>query len=116
MNYKRSKTRFALMMAWRETRSASGKFFFLIVAVALGTGALTAVTGFNESVLYTLQREARTLMAGDIAVRLPLRPLPEEIDYFDALAAQGIQYTRVTETVTMASSGQGNPTMGKLPF
>lgn len=111
MNYKRSKTRFALMMAWRETRSATGKFFFLIVAVALGTGALTAVTGFNESVLYTLEREARTLMAGDISVRLPLSPLPEEIDYFDALAAQGIQYTRVTETVTMASSGQGNPTL-----
>src|SRR5688500_3467621 len=111
MNYSRSKLRFAISMAWRETRSASGKFMFLIVAVALGTGALTAVTGFNESVRYTLLREARTLMAGDISVRLPIQLLAEELDYFEALKQQGIEYTRLTETVSMASTPVGNPTL-----
>jgi putative ABC transport system permease protein len=111
MNYKRSKLRFALMMAWRETRSASGKFLFLILAIALGTGALTAVTGFNESVRYTLLQEARTLMAGDISIRLPIQALADELAYFEALKVQGIQYTRITETVSMAGAGQGNPTL-----
>ncbi len=74
MTFNRNKLRFALLMSWRETRAAAGKFAFLVVAIALGTGALTAVTGFNASVRHTLSREARSLMAADISVRLPLRP------------------------------------------
>ena len=44
------KLRFAITMAWRETRAATGKFILVILSVALGAGALTAVTGFSESV------------------------------------------------------------------
>ena len=54
--------RFPLLMAWRETRAAPGKFIFVVLSVALGAAALTAVTGFNESVRYTLLGEARSLM------------------------------------------------------
>ena len=50
MNFSRHKLRFALLMAWRETRAAVSKFVLLVLSVALGTGALTAVTGFNASV------------------------------------------------------------------
>ena len=41
--------RFPLLMAWRETRAAPGKFIFVVLSVALGAAALTAVTGFNEN-------------------------------------------------------------------
>lgn len=98
-------------MAWRETRAAPGKFAFLVTAVALGTGALTAVTGFNESVRVTLAREARTLMAADVSIRLPLRPLDADLQYIDSLASQGVQVTRVTETVSMASAGRQAPAL-----
>ena len=54
MTFNRNKLRFALLMSLRETRAAVGKFAFLVLAIALGTGALTAVTGFNASVRYTL--------------------------------------------------------------
>src|SRR5205814_3894880 len=70
--------RFPLLMAWRETRAAPGKFIFVVLSVALGAAALTAVTGFNESVRYTLLREARSLMAADIALRMPVEPRSEE--------------------------------------
>ena len=78
-------------MAWRETRAATGKFMLLVLAVALGTGALTAVTGFNASVHYTLSREARSLMAADLSLRLPMRPTKTDLDTVQSLEAEGIR-------------------------
>src|SRR6476659_2437341 len=93
--------RFPLRMAWRETRATPGKFLFVVLSVALGAAALTAVTGFNESVRYTLLREARALMAADISLRMPIQPSAAEENFLGSLEAKGIQSTRVTETVSM---------------
>src|SRR5262245_1893856 len=101
MTFSRNKLRFAALMSWRETRAASGKFTFLVLAIALGTGALTAVTGFNASVRHTLSREARSLMAADISVRLPQRAPKADLDILKGLETEGIVTTRVTETVSM---------------
>jgi len=98
-------------MAWRETRAAPGKFIFVVLSVAVGAAALTAVTGFNESVRYTLLREARTLMAADIALRMPIQPSAREIEFLEGLKSRGIDSTRVTETVSMAAAGQGPPVL-----
>jgi putative ABC transport system permease protein len=111
MNFRRHKLRFALLMSWRETRASVGKFVFLVLAIALGTGALTAVTGFNASVRRTLSREARSLLAADLAVRLPLRPPQSDVDTLKDLESEGIQTTQVTETVSMASSGNHVPVL-----
>ena len=92
-------------MAWRETRAGTGKFLFVVLSVALGTAALTAVTGFNESVRYTLMREARSLMAVDISLSMPVQLSAQEIRLLESLEAQGIESTRVTETVSMAFTG-----------
>src|SRR6516225_11172133 len=100
---------FPLRVAWRETRAGLGKFVFVVLSVALGASALTAVTGFNESVRYTLLREARTLMAGDISLRMPIEPSATEMEFLDRLKSDGIDSTRVTETVSMAAKGQGPP-------
>jgi putative ABC transport system permease protein len=101
--------KFPLRMAWRETRAATGRFLFVVLSVALGAAALTAVTGFNESVRFTLLREARSLMAADISLRMPIQPSTGEVRFLDGLRAKGIESTRVTETVSMASTGQGGP-------
>lgn len=98
-------------MSWRETRAAPGKFAFLVLAIALGTGALTAVTGFNESVRYTLRREARSLMAADVAVRLPNRPTDTDFETIHKLESEGVQTTRVTETVSMALAEGHDPAL-----
>src|SRR5215467_10651522 len=79
------KFKFPLLMAWRETRAATGKFVFVVLSVALGAAALTAVTGFNESVRYTLLREARGLMAGDISLRMPIEPSLQEKQFLASL-------------------------------
>src|SRR5215472_12409826 len=95
-----------LKIAWRETRAAPAKFLFVVLSVALGAAALTAVTGFNESVRYTLLREARALMAADVSLRMPIQPSAEESAFLNSLETKGIRTTRVTETVSMASAGQ----------
>jgi putative ABC transport system permease protein len=108
---KKQQLLFPIRMAWRETRASAGKFIFIVLSVALGATALTAVAGFNESVHYTLLREARALMAGDIAVRMPIEPSAEEARFLEGLQSEGIRSTRVTETVSMAAAGQGTPTL-----
>src|SRR5262245_14226384 len=108
---KSKKLRFAITMAWRETRAATGKFILVILSVALGAGALTAVTGFSESVQYTLLREAKTLMAADISIRMPIEPYPKDLQFLDQLASTGVESTRVTETVSMAMSGEQPPVL-----
>jgi putative ABC transport system permease protein len=106
-----NKLRFAITMAWRETRAATGKFILVILSVALGAAALTAVTGFSESVQYTLVREAKTLMAADISVRMPIEPYPKDLQFLDQLASTGVESTRVTETVSMATAGEQPPVL-----
>jgi putative ABC transport system permease protein len=93
----------AASIAGRDLRSAPGKFIFVVLSVAVGVAALVGVRGFSESFRSTLTREARSLMAGDLAARANTQPSAEERKKVDALKAQGIRTTWVTETISMAS-------------
>ncbi|MGD0303145.1 MAG: hypothetical protein ABSE86_39260, partial [Bryobacteraceae bacterium] len=53
----------AFKIAWREARSSSFKFLFVILAVAVGVGSLTGVRGFSRAFHEMLLSQARTLMA-----------------------------------------------------
>ena len=92
-------------MAFLDARASRSRFVFVILAIAAGVAALTGVKGFSESTRYTLFKEARTLMGADLMIRMNAVPLPEEQQFLDSLQASGIDYTRVTETVSMASAG-----------
>ena len=96
--------KFAFKMAWREARASKGRFLWAILAIAMGVGALTGVKGFNESVRFTLLAEARTLMGADLVIRLSVDPTDEELAFLESLKGRGIDFTRVTETVSMSSS------------
>ncbi len=103
--------RTAARIAWRETRSSLPKFLFVVLAVAAGVGALSGVRGFSESFRSMLTREARTVMAADLAARQFNMPTDQQVASLDALAAQGIEHTWITETVSMtapASSDSGS--------
>ncbi|MBL8221598.1 MAG: ABC transporter permease, partial [Bryobacterales bacterium] len=92
----------ALKIAWREARASTTKFLFVILAVALGVGALTGVRGFSEAFRGMLTRDARKLMAADMTVRSFSFATPEQIKAMDAL--QNIRRTWITETVSMLST------------
>ncbi len=91
-------------IALREARASRAKFLFVILAVAAGVGSLTGVRGFSESFRTMLLRDARTLMAADLSARQFALPDAPQTATLNSLAARGVVWTRVTETVTMVSS------------
>jgi putative ABC transport system permease protein len=96
----------ALRIAWREARSSPARFAFVILAVAAGVGALTGVRSFSESFRAILLKEARTLMAGDLLVRSFDAPTAEQLAVLERLQGRGVALTRITETLSMMSSGK----------
>jgi putative ABC transport system permease protein len=90
-------------IAWRESRASAAKFIFVIVAVALGVASLTGVRGFSRAFQAVLLREARTLMAADLSVRVFALPSPAQTAEMQKLEARGVRRTWLTETLTMAS-------------
>ena len=77
----------------------------MILAVAVGVGSLTGVRGFSRAFHDMLLRQARTLMAADLSLRVFELPTPEQNAVLDDLAKHGVQRTWITETLTMASAG-----------
>src|SRR5579884_3707988 len=97
-------------IAWRETRASSGRFIFVIVAVAAGVAALTGVRGFSRAFHSMLLRDARTFMAADLSVRTFQTENAQQTGEMDRLAKEGVQRTQITETLTMAlPAGAENP-------
>jgi len=95
----------AAAIAWRDLKSAPGKFAFVVLSVAIGVAALVGVRGFSESFRTTLTTEARSLMAGDLSARIFREPTTDEAKKILAVAQQNgaAQTTWITEMVSMAS-------------
>lgn len=90
-------------MAWREIRAGWRHFLFFLVCIAVGVGALVTVSVFATNVEQTIAREARSLMGGDIEVRLS-RPISAEgHGVLDSLAERGIAVTHASELIAMAA-------------
>jgi putative ABC transport system permease protein len=100
----------AARIAWRETRSSTVKFAFVVLGVAAGVGALSGVRGFSQSFESMLTREARTVMAADLTARQFVLPDEAQTQQLDALARRGVQRTLITETVSMASAAAASDT------
>jgi putative ABC transport system permease protein len=94
----------AFRIAVRDARASRGKFLFVILAVALGVGSLTGVRGFSQAFGSMLLREARSLMAADVSVRIFGDPSPEQDAAIERLTQRHVQATRVTETLSMVSA------------
>jgi len=93
-------------IAWRDLKSAPGKFGFVVLSVAVGVAALVGVRGFSESFRKTLGLESRSLMAADLSARLFRTPTEDDRGKVAALLDKdggGIRSTWVTETISMAS-------------
>ena len=96
----------AARIAWRESRASLGRFAFVILAVAVGVAALVGVRGFSTLFRDVLLKEARTLLAADLSVRDFRLPTAEQVAVLRQLRSKGIEYTWVTESVSMLSAGE----------
>ena len=93
----------AAKIASREMHSSRGKFFFVILSVAIGVAALTGVRGFSSSFRATLLTRARAIMAADLSARTMVQPTPNEAAGLAEIEREGVQMTPVTELLSMAS-------------
>ncbi len=93
---------FALRMALRELRRGRRRFLFFLLCIAIGVAGLVGIKGFNANLQQALLREARTLMAADMKVRLGQPATPEQLAFLEELEGRGIRIATVTETVSMA--------------
>ncbi len=96
--------RSAAKIASREMHSSRGKFFFVILSVAIGVAALTGVRGFSASFRSSLLNRARSIMAADLSARMFQQPTSDEQKALDEIASAGVEITPVTELLSMASS------------
>ncbi|HYK90515.1 MAG TPA: FtsX-like permease family protein [Acidobacteriota bacterium] len=76
----------------------------MVTAIALGVGSLTGIKGFSEALDRAMARSARELVAADLAVRMNGNPNAREQEILETLVKRGCQLTRITETLSMASS------------
>ncbi|MGH9599539.1 MAG: ABC transporter permease, partial [Terracidiphilus sp.] len=96
----------AAAIAWRDLKSAPGKFAFVVLSVAVGVAALVGVRGFSNSFRHTLSTDARSLLAGDLSARIFHQPTAEDNSKIAAALkpdGAGTRWTWVTETISMAS-------------
>jgi putative ABC transport system permease protein len=91
-------------IAWRESRASAAKFAFVILAVALGVASLTGVRGFSRAFNRTLLKQARTLMAADLSVRVFAMPNAAQDAVMKKYEDRGAERTWLTETVTMVTA------------
>ncbi len=98
----------ASRIAWRELRASPAKFTFVVLAVAIGVGALSGVKGFGYAFQGMLLRNAKQLVAGDLQAQSWALPTPEQMERLRALGTKYGSMTQVTETVSMAASDSEN--------
>ncbi|HSS51249.1 MAG TPA: FtsX-like permease family protein [Thermoanaerobaculia bacterium] len=102
---------FFLRTLLRESRGSRGRLTFFIACLAVGVSAVVAVAGLSASLDQGIRREARQLLAADLAIR-GSQPIPPAVN--GALAhVSGLQRTNLRETVTVATvagrNGQPGP-------
>ena len=96
-------TQFMLKMAWRETRAAWRHFLYFLICIAIGVGALTGVSLFGTQVEQTVTREARSLLGGDLEIRLSWQMSTTGQAVLDSLKDREVALTHISELVAMAA-------------
>ena len=101
----------ALRFARRELRGGLAGFRLMMACLALGVATIAGIGSFSATIGETLKNDARSLLGGDVELRLTHRQaIPEQRAYLDA---QG-PVSAITTMRTMAST-IGAATLGEAP-
>lgn len=98
---RRADAGFALRFAWRELRAGVAGFRIFLMSLVLGVGAVAAVGSLGEGVSHGIAERGRTLLGGDVSLRLTHRTATAEQEAF--LAREG-KVSRIAALRAMARS------------
>lgn len=90
-------------MAWRETRGAWRHFSYFFICIAVGVGAVVAVSLFAAHVDRAISREARGLLGGDMEIRSSRALSTEGRRVLEDVGRRGIVISHASELVAMAA-------------
>ncbi|MGH7644641.1 MAG: ABC transporter permease, partial [Gemmatimonadales bacterium] len=94
--------RFALAMAWRESRFNRRRLALITVAIALGVAAVVAINSFRTNLTASIHAQARSLLGADVALA-SRRPFAAPVTaVLDSAARTGIAVSHVTRFASMA--------------
>ncbi len=95
--------RLLLLLVRRELRGSGARVAFFVACLAVGVAAVVAVAGLADSVQGAMQREARPLLAADVAVS-SRRPLPASMADAPAALIEAQAQIQVFATMVSATS------------
>ena len=101
---------FVIRMTIRELRASWRRLLFFFICVALGVGAIVALRSVIQTVREGMVREARAMMAADVAVRTNRPWTPEIRGKIESRlgAAPVLDRTETVEVATMVrAAGEG---------
>ena len=96
----------AAKLAWRDLRARRGRSALVVIALALSISGISGVRGAVGVALNALHQGSRTSLAGDLSVDTGDAISEKQYDALDGLRKEGIEWTVVTITLTMASSSE----------
>ncbi|HYL39524.1 MAG TPA: FtsX-like permease family protein [Bryobacteraceae bacterium] len=98
--------RTGLRLAWRGLRNSRTRTALITSAMALSVASISGVRGAAEAARDALRGDSRAWLAADVAIDPRDSLLQEQADALDQMKPQGIAWTLLETTLTMASSSQ----------
>jgi len=93
-------------LAWRDLRARRGRSALVVIALALSISGISGVRGAVNVALNALRQGSRASLAGDLSIDTGDAITPKQYAGLDALRKQGIDWTVITITLTMAASNE----------
>ena len=90
-------------MAWREIRGSWRQFVFFLACLAVGVGAVVGIELFATNVEALILRDARSLLGGDLEIRVAHQLGESGRETLDDLRERNVEVTHVRELVGMAA-------------
>jgi len=85
-----------------EFRGAGGRFLFFVICLAIGVGAVMTVKSFSTLLADAIQREAKSLLAADIALKSSWSYGAKDREFIKQVLPPGSDYLSITELHAMA--------------
>ena len=99
---------------WRDSRGSRRQLAFFVACLAVGVAAVVAVAGFSEGLERGIRKQARQLLAADLAIRGQQPPPEALLDAIDQLP--GSRRTSIIEMLTLVAVPEGlRPELADTP-
>lgn len=96
----------AAKLALRDFRRAHRGLWIFLGCLALGVGAITAVMAAASGIIGAIERDARAVLGGDVAVSTQFRPLAEDqLEYLRSNAAGIAQFVEMRTLMRAEDAG-----------